>query len=348
MKKLSVVLACALLVMSLIACNNEQAVQNKNVTASNSDKEDVLTEEVSQDINETLVKHSFISGEQALDVLAAEDDYTSKLSIFDYNSKFQSDHVLDEAGRKVVLEDHVLEWNDSQMKSVDQAMANINEKFANFDIDMPEITFILTADKDEGGAAYTRGTSIILKSHSVYKHSLDLEHLIVHEMFHVYSRAYKDFRPDMYAVIGYSQCEELAWPKELVDLKISNPDAPDNNFYIRGTYKDIEYDFMPIIYSSESYEVGSGQSFFSTLQDKFLAVEVVDGVPNPIYLSDELLIVSKNSINEFYDKVGRNTDYTYHPEETMADNFVFMIYQVDVKSPFVVEGLNKIINGKNE
>ncbi|MCH4889568.1 hypothetical protein EZV73_18445 [Acidaminobacter sp. JC074] len=343
MKKLMVVLTCGLLVMSLFACSSNEIVNvnTEEVIVSSPEVNSVPIDE------EVLIKHNFISGDQALDVLAAEDDYTSKLSIFDYNSKFQSETVLDEAGRRAVLEDHVLEWNESQKKSVDQAMENINEKFKDFDIDMPDITFILTADKDEGGAAYTRGKSIILKSHSVYKHTLDLEHLIVHEMFHVYSRAHKDLRPQMYAVIGYKPCQELIWPDELVDLKISNPDAPDNNFYISGTHKDMVYDFMPIIYSSEPYVVGSKTSFFRTLQDKFLAVEIVEGVANPIYVEYELLIVSKNSIDEFYEKIGRNTDYTYHPEETMADNFVFMIYQSDVKSPFVVEGLKAVINSKN-
>lgn len=347
MKKIIVLLTGVALVSSIYGCNENKLESNlasENIVVE--EKESVEIVEPVESV-EAEIKHNFISGQQAVEILAADDDYTSKLSIFDYNSKFQSEIILDVSGRTEVLNSHVLEWNDSQKKSVDEAMNHINDLFLEFDIDMPDINFILTSDVDEGGAAYTRGTSIILKPHSVYQHSMDLEHLIVHEMFHVYSRAHKELRSEMYAVIGYKECEELIWPTEIADLKISNPDAPDNNFYISGTYEGVEYDFMPIIFSSEPYEVGSGTSFFRTLQDKFLAVKIVDGKPEPIYLSDELLVVSKNNIAEFYDKVGLNTDYTYHPEETMADNFVFMIYKMDVKSPFVVEGLNSVIKSKN-
>ena len=347
MKKIIVLLTSVVLVSSIYGCNENRP--KTNLASESVVVEESIPVEVVEPIEykEADIKHSFISGQEAVEVLAADDDYTSKLSIYDYNSKFQSEVILDATGRTEILNNHVLEWNDSQKESVDEAMRRINDLFLEFDIDMPDINFILTSDVDEGGAAYTRGTSIILKPHSVYQHSMDLEHLIVHEMFHVYSRAHKELRSEMYAVIGYNECEELVWPSEISDLKISNPDAPDNNFYITGTYEDVEYDFMPIIFSSEPYEVGSGTSFFRTLQDKFLAVKIIAGKPEPIYLSDELLIVSKNNIVEFYEKVGLNTDYTYHPEETMADNFVFMIYKMDVKSPFVVEGLNSVINSKN-
>lgn len=354
MKKLWIII----LVLCLVGCGaNEVYVNENNQTAEVSEtkpaevsetKPAETKEERPAEPVDVLVAHKFITGDEAVKILSASDDYTSKLSLYDYNSKFFSEKPLNTEGLKAVYSEHVLEWNDSQKASVDEAMRNINKELAKFDIDMPNVSFILTSDKDEGGAAYTRGQSIILKPHSVYKYSINLEHLIVHEMFHVYSRAHKDLRPAMYKVIGYEKCQELKFPKEIEDLRISNPDAPDNNFYITGTYKDQMYSFIPIIYSSEPYEIGSGASFFQTLQDKMLAVEIKGDVPTPIYVDDEPLIVNKNHIDEFYEKVGLNTDYTYHPEETMADNFVYMLYEMDVKSPWVLEGLKAVIDKNNQ
>lgn len=345
MKKLWLVL----LVLSLVSCGtaNEVYVNDQPIEvgqAETKEKHEEPIETKSDDSGEVLVDHKFITGDEAVKILSANDDYTSKLSIYDYHSKFFSDKPLDTEGLKAVYSEHVLEWNDDQKASVDEAMKNINAQMVKFDIDMPDISFILTSNKDEGGAAYTRGQSIILKPQSVYKYSINLEHLIVHELFHVYSRAHKDLRPAMYEIIGYKPCKELKFPKEIEDLRISNPDAPDNNFYITGTYQGEMYSFIPIIYSSEPYEIGSGASFFQTLQDKMLAVEIKDDAPIPIYVDDEPLIVNKNHIDEFYEKVGLNTDYTYHPEETMADNFVYMLYEMDVKSPWVLEGLKAVID----
>lgn len=331
MKKIGLLL----LVLLLMGCST---ITDKMIIG---EKELMTEKELESEVNES---YQFISGETAIEILATEDDYISKLSLFDYHSKFQSEDILDEEGRKKVYGQYVLEWSDQQKEAVDAAMKVIGNKMSGFDIDMPEINFILTSDEDEGGAAYTRGTSIILKPNHVYKHSESLEHLIAHEMFHVYSRTHKDQRVEMYGVIGYEPCEELVMPEALRDLKISNPDAPDNNFYITGRYQNTIYDFIPIIYSTAPYEIGSGASFFQTLRDDMLAVEIINGKPEPIYAEGELVIVKKQHIDDFYEKIGLNTEYTYHPEETMADNFVFMLYEMDVKSPWVLEGLRAVID----
>lgn len=56
-----------------------------------------------------------------------------------------------------------------------------------------------------------------------------------------------------------------------------------------------------------------------------LLVNIVEGRAEPILVNTEPVIVSKNKLIDFYDLVGKNTNYTYHPEETIADNFVLNI-----------------------
>ncbi|MBI9014892.1 MAG: hypothetical protein JEZ08_21865 [Clostridiales bacterium] len=342
MKKYLLIIGVTLtLILGTVSCTNTQSNEPDNIEIKTVTINEVQT---TTDQAVDLEGFSFLEKAAAIEVLSTEDDYLVKLSQFDYASKYNSDKPLNKEELERAYDLTVLEYSDDQKKVIAEAMLHIKEKLDPLGVDMPNISFILTSNADEGGAAYTRGTSIVLKSrHIGSKTSKGLEELIVHEMFHVYSRTHKDLRKDMYEVIGYQACEELVIPSELADYMISNPDAPDNNFYIEGLFEGKNYAFIPIIYSSEAYEINSGRSFFETLNDDMLAVTIVDEVAKPIRINDELLIVSKNQIEDFYDKIGMNTDYTYHPEETMADNFSFLVFGDKVKSPWVVEGLKKVI-----
>jgi len=334
-KYLALSLALAMSVSAFTGCTQ---TDNKNVQG-NEEK----AVERSQESNYTL-NYRLISGEEAANILAADDDYTIKLSKFDYASKFKSEKPLNEEERKEVLSKYVLEWTDDQKAYIEDSMKTVTEKLAALNIELPEILFIMTDPEDEGGAAYTRENAIIFKPYYLSPNNKEgFNDVLVHEIFHVFSRANKDLRDEMYGVIGYHKCEELVVPAELKDLTIGNPDAPDNNFYINGTYNDKEYSFIPLIYSTMPYDIEEGGSFFQTLKDDLLAVEIKDGVPEPIYVDGELLVVTKEQVVDYYEKIGDNTQYTFHPEETMADNFVFLVFGREVSSPWVVEGLAEVL-----
>ena len=45
----------------------------------------------------------------------------------------------------------------------------------------------------------------------------------------------------------------------------------------------------------------------------------------------------------FQEKIGRNTRYIIHPEETMADNFVFLVFgQKNLPNPEIVWAMKKV------
>lgn len=331
MKRVSIII-CVLLISSLWSCQENIEAEN---TKNNNEVKIIIEDQVQE-------THYFIEGSDAIEILAQEDDYISKLSLFDYASKYKSNEVLDYDGRYKAIEPNVLNWSEQQKDVINQHMQVITEKLDALKIEIPEIKFVLTSREDEGGAAYTRGQTIVLKPHHITE-SEGTQRLIVHEIFHVFSRMNKDLRPEMYGVIHYEECEELVIPDELIDLTIANPDAPDNNYYITGMYQDEELAFIPVIYSTEAYDIEKGGSFFTTLRDDMLAVEIINQIPEPIYEDGELLVVTKNEISDYYDKIGINTDYTYHPEETMADNFVLLVYGDQVESQWVIEGLKEII-----
>jgi hypothetical protein len=290
----------------------------------------------------------FLSANEAAETLAEEDEYIKGLSRFDYASKMKLAKQADYNERLEFYNDACLDWEPGDIERVAAAIQSFNAKISKLNLNLPPvISLIKTNGNEEGGAAYTRGVSIAFPE--LYLKKLPQDKFIkifVHEIFHVFSRFNKELREEIYAVIQYKKCNELQLPPELKDFEISNPDAPDNNYYISCTYKGAEYDFIPILYSNEPYDISRGLSFFRYLHDDMLAVEIIDDNPVPIYKNEQLLIVKKEELSAFYEKIGRNTDYTFHPEETMADNFVFLVFGDKVPSPEIVRNLKQAIMGR--
>ncbi|WP_432664071.1 hypothetical protein R9X47_26515 [Wukongibacter baidiensis] len=288
---------------------------------------------------------SFLNKDEGVNILAAEDDYIKGLSSYDYAAKLKTDTALNLEERREFYKDAVLAWNDSEKQKISSAIEDIDKRIADLKLNLPEeIGFIKTNGTEEGGAAYTRGVCIVLPEDYVAKTSDDrLRNLIIHELFHVYSRYNEDLHDDLYGIINYKRCEELEFPDEIKDLKISNPDAPLNNYYIECTYNGKSYNFIPVIYSSAAYE---GGSFFRTLIDEMLAIEVIDGKPEPIYEDGKIVLANKEDLEDFYEKIGTNTDYTFHPEETLADNFVILVMNEEAPSKWVIDEMKKVIQGE--
>ncbi len=76
-----------------------------------------------------------------------------------------------------------------------------------------------------------------------------------------------------------------------------------------------------ILYAKKAY---AGGSFFKYLNIGFLKIagdstKVIDLV------DDEAVIYPFGQADNFFEQVGKNTDYIIHPEEILAENFVFAI-----------------------
>jgi hypothetical protein len=288
----------------------------------------------------------FANTKQAIDILSKEDNYIKGLSKFDYASKMKSSHALNLNERKALYSKAVLSWNNTEKERVKNSANEILKKIKGWNLNLPsKIVFITTNGNEEGNASYTRTNAITLPKTMLkyYENPKDLEGLIAHELFHVYSRYNKNLRDKMYGIIHFKKCAELQFPKEIKDLKISNPDAPANNYYINATYKNKLYSFIPIIYSSKPYDIKSNASFFQSLKEGMLAVKIVNSKPQTIYENGSPLIVSKDQLADFYKQIGKNTNYTYHPEETMADNFELLVLGEKVPSKWVLDDLKKVI-----
>jgi hypothetical protein len=279
-------------------------------------------------------------------ILGADDDYTETLSKFDYESKFKSGRKLTAEERAAAYKKALDTYSDRDIQRLDKAFQTVFGKMNGLKAKLPAKIHIFSEQKIEGGAAYTRANVICMPKRIVAMvPDRALADLAAHEMFHVISRYNRELRPAMYATIGYRKVGKPVIPENLSRLTIANPDAPENDYAITGTYRGKTMDFMPILHSKREYRPDEGSSFFAYLNDDLLAVEIKYGVPTAVLSDGEPLIVEKEEVGNFFEQVGRNTDYTYHPEETVADHFKFLLLHdiAGLPDPDKVRALEKIL-----
>ena len=107
---------------------------------------------------------------------------------------------------------------------------------------------VQTTGKEEGNAAYTRDGVIVLpRQYSTF----DLKKTIAHELFHVFSKHNPTLKSKLYNLIGYHHIGEIDFPTNLLEQKITNPDAVFNDYAIKLTEKSskLEKWVVPILIS---------------------------------------------------------------------------------------------------
>jgi hypothetical protein len=287
----------------------------------------------------------FLDKNSAADSLAIEDNYVKSMSVFDREVRMRSESPVSVEEYKKYVRSYALDWNDSEKEKLINTIERIKVKFTGFTLNFPdEVSFIKTTGQEDANAAYCRGNTVVLPQDYVDFSDKKFEDLIIHELFHIFSKNNLEVRESLYKIIGFSKCPELILPEGFKDWIITNPDTLGNNYYIEINDGGTLVKAMPILYSTMKYDLKKGGTLFDYLNFDLLIVEVKDNKTIPVYKDNKLRWVTTGRI-DYIEKVGRNTTYIIHPEEILADNFVILVNkQQIVRSPFVIEGMNKVLH----
>ena len=176
--------------------------------------------------------------------------------------------------------------------------------------------------------------------------------VMLHEFFHVISRNNPDLRDRLYAAIGFIKTPELVLPESLQEQKISNPDVPVLTHLIKVKIDGESYWSTPLIYAGADYNPSVKRSFFQYLQLGMLAYRW-DGpqsqhAPEAVLIDGKPLLVPMDRVEGLYEQIGRNTQYLFHAEEVLADNFALLAQGHSVNSPEVLERIKQAFNAENE
>jgi hypothetical protein len=290
-------------------------------------------------------KVQFASVAQASTLLHVPDDYINNLSRFDLDSRVQKLNSTKEEHLKN-MSAQLREWTEDEVNKMNEGLKAVDKLILDnsLKLNLPnEIIFIKSTLVDEGGAeGYTRGHCIVLKDDILTLDKTVLQDLIIHELFHVLTRQNPIFRKEMYSLIGFKVMNEIAYPDELKDFKISNPDAAKKDSYITLKKDDKPVDCMMILFSDREY---NGGSFFDYLNIGLLKLK--GGVKKEIDKVDgKSVVYSIDEVSGFFEQVGKNTSYIIDPEEALADNFVFALNnKKEMPSQWIIDEMIKKLKG---
>jgi hypothetical protein len=294
------------------------------------------------------MKVHFATQSEGRQILIEKDDFIQRLSPFDRSARMKTDKSVSEGEFLKFVESNVVDWTKEETQTVQAAIEAMQPLFRDLPLALsPTVQLIRTTGAEEGNAAYTRSTAIVLPKSELGKSQEQLQQLICHELFHILSRQNPVLREKLYAIIGFTKCNEIELSPELQRRKITNPDAPRNDHFVRLQIGGHESLAVPVLLSSvETYDVKRGGEFFAYLQFQFLVVEKDRGSENLRAASDgsSPKLVGMEGVSGFMEQVGKNTDYIIHPEEILADNFALLILDNHtVASPEILRKMREVL-----
>ncbi len=272
---------------------------------------------------EKFFSYRFADADEAAELLLSNRAYYENLSQNDLNFRLQKHNgTLKEL--ETLTAKQTLDFTDEEKAAIDSAMEKIEEACEKHGYTLPaedSIIFAKTTMQEEcNAAAYTHGTQIYLGEQILRYGLIDdpaeklyFQEVISHELFHCLTRSHPEFRKDMYGILGFTVVEEdYDFPQAVSDVIISNPDVEHHNSYasfeIGGEMKD-----CTVIFTTDHPFEQPGDNFFTGMMTGLVPVDDL----SVIYTSDDAA--------NFWDVFGRNTNYVIDPEETLADNFSFIM-----------------------
>lgn len=302
----------------------------------------------------------FASLETGRTLVSTRDTFIGALSRFDRQVRLQTDGEATEAALLEFLAREVVAWDDAATGNdpveattrtlITQSIERLRPKLESFRIPLPKtVLLVQVSGKEEANAAYTRGTAIMLPKSRIQKLKPDaLDRLLLHELFHVLSRNAPELRRDLYRIIGFHVCDPMALPPAMADLKLTNPDAPLIDCRIELTDDGEACWAAPILYSSSAtYDAVKKPPLFQYLTFRLMKLEEHDGRWRPLLKVGEPILIDPAQSKSFADQIGQNTKYIIHPDEVLADNFVFLVMQTEkLPSPEIIERMGERLRGK--
>lgn len=283
----------------------------------------------------------YIDANEARTLLSKEDATTRQWSRFDYEARLGKKGGTRQELMRFIA-DQARDWSKEDKQRMQEAADSLNShiKALNLSLTLPqEIRILKTTMAEEGGAGgYTRMDYIVVEEQIARMPPQQASYLLAHELFHVLTRNNPDFREKMYKLIGFNIVpEEFEVPADLRDVVITNPDVNRFDSYARFRIKSEERPCAMLIYANKPYE---GGSFFNYLTIGLMPLK--DGKAEQ--KNGKTVIYGIKDAENFFEQVGRNTNYIINPEEILAENFAFLLTRKPVTgTPELIEKMRQAL-----
>jgi hypothetical protein len=293
---------------------------------------------------------AFASLEQGRSILTNRDEFILALSRFDRAARMKTDRDVPEVEFLEYLGGQVRSWTPDETNKLTTVCRRVARKLDGWSLPLPPVVlFIKTTGAEEGQAAYTRQSAVVVPQRRVRDPEFSLEALILHELLHVATRHRPELRERLYRIIGFTPINSVDYPEDLRDRRITNPDGFQTGWLITLTNRGQALPSIPILYASQSrYNPTRGGEFFEYLVFKLMVVTNDNGHWQPLLADGKPRLLEAQEIESFLDQVGRNTEYVIHPDEVLAENLGKLLNgETNVPSPHVIEGMADVLQPKD-
>ena len=196
------------------------------------------------EIGANKIPHKFASLEESAELIRTNNDYYEKYTQNDIEFRMRKsgatiDELID------VSVDSVKKFNIFEKYYIDRRVAKMYRKLKRNDYMLPnvdEITFVkMNMDLEGGVSGYTHGSEIYLNGVNVTTYtflgiipefSKSMDELLWHELFHCLTRNNKEFRAEVYSLIGFTVADsDFELPHSLQEKVLTNPDVEHHDSY---------------------------------------------------------------------------------------------------------------------
>lgn len=222
----------------------------------------------------------------------------------------------------------VQEFSDKEKEIIARSITFIENKLHQMGAVLPfpqdDVVFVKTTMKEECGAGgYTHKTEIYLGAGLLAlpeKDSVWIHQLIAHELFHCLTRNSPEFRRGIYKLIGFNVADQdYVFAPAIQDKILTNPDVEHIDNYAEFTINGEKRNCALVVLYTKTWEEAAAE--FG--KEKAIFFYFNQSVLVPIDQLDTFYPIA--DVPDFWDVVGRNTQYVFAPEECLADNFAFAV-----------------------
>ncbi len=180
-----------------------------------------------------------------------------------------------------------------------------------------------------GDAFYTRENCIVIPSERIEVRNREaMLSVILHEIFHIYSRLNPEKQKNLYQLIGFENIgdsKDLIISSPLKEQLLTNPDGPNFAYAINLESKERKLKCVPIISATLPNFTKEKKVFFDYLYfDLFEVVQNEDKAWEVLSDKDGKAQVPDDAMPSFFEQIKYNTQYIIHPDEILADNFMIL------------------------
>lgn len=223
------------------------------------------------------------------------------------------------------FEDEEIEWLGGIWKEAVELCNVLNKSI------LPNTIRLIKSNGSYYGkdAFYTRENCIVIPAHRINVRNREaMLSVLLHEIFHIYSRLNPDKQKALYSLIGFESIgdsRDLIIESPLKERILTNPDGPNFAYAINLISKDRSLKCIPIISSTLPKFIAAKPAFFDYLYfDLFEVVQTNQGKWKVLSDEEGKAVVPDDAMASFFDQIKFNTQYIIHPDEILADNFMIL------------------------